>query len=133
MVRRLEALRQLQVVRYVINGLAATAVHFVVLQINLKLLGITSAGLANFIAAFWGIAASFTGSRLYVFHDHQQPVLQQASKFVLLYALIACLHGLVLYMWADLQGWDYRVGFLLATVLQVSFSYWCNKYLVFNK
>jgi len=133
MVRRLEALRQLQVVRYVINGLAATAVHFVVLQMNLKLLGITSAGLANFIAAFWGIAVSFTGSRLYVFHDHQQPVLQQASKFVLLYALIACLHGLVLYMWADLQGWDYRVGFLLATILQVGLSYWGNKNLVFKK
>ena len=131
--RRLEALPQLQVARYAINGLAATAVHFVVLQINLKLFGITSAGLANFMAAFFGIAVSFTGSRLYVFHDHQQPVLQQASKFGLLYALIACLHGLMLYMWADLQGWDYRVGFLLATMLQVSLSYWGNKYLVFVK
>ena len=133
MMRRLEALPQIQVARYAINGLAATAVHFVVLQINLKLFGITSAGLANFMAAFFGIAVSFTGSRLYVFHDHQQPVLQQASKFGLLYALIACLHGLMLYMWADLQGWDYRVGFLLATMLQVSLSYWGNKYLVFVK
>ncbi|EKE01577.1 MAG: GtrA family protein [uncultured bacterium] len=133
LLRRFEALPHLQVVRYAVNGLAATAIHFGVLQINLKLVGVTSAGLANFIAAFFGIAASFIGSRYYVFHGHQQPILRQASKFGLLYAVIACLHGLVLYAWTDLQGWDYRVGFLLATVLQVSLSYWGNKHLVFKK
>jgi putative flippase GtrA len=133
MLHRLEALPRLQVVRYAINGLVATAVHFGVLQINLKLLGIPSAGLANFIAAFFGIAVSFIGSRYYVFHGHQQSILQQASKFGLWYGVIACLHGLVLYAWTDLQGWDDRLGFLLATMLQVSLSYWGNKYLVFKK
>ena len=131
--RRLEALPQLQVVRYAINGLVATAVHFGVLQINLKLFGIPSAGLANFIAAFFGIAVSFIGSRYYVFHGHQQPILRQASKFGVLYAAIASLHGLVLYTWTDLQGWDYRVGFFLATALQVSLSYLGNKHMVFKK
>jgi putative flippase GtrA len=130
---RLEALPQLQVVRYAVNGLGATAVHFGVLQINLKLLDIPSAGLANLIAAFFGIAVSFIGSRYYVFRGHQRPFLQQASKFGLLYAVISCLHGLVLYLWTDLQGWDYRMGFLLATVLQVFSSYWGNKNLVFKK
>jgi putative flippase GtrA len=133
MMRRLEALPQLQVVRYAINGLVATAVHFGVLQINLKLFGIPSAGLANFIAAFFGIAVSFIGSRYYVFHGHQQPILRQASKFGVLYAAIASLHGLVLYTWTDLQGWDYRVGFFLATALQVSLSYLGNKHMVFKK
>lgn len=130
---QLEVLRQMQVLRYAINGLVATAVHFSVLQINLKLLGIPSAGLANFIAAFFGITVSFIGSRYYVFHGHQQSMLLQASKFGALYAAIACLHGLVLYVWSDLQGWDYRIGFLLATVLQVSLSYLGNKLLVFGK
>ena len=53
MLHRLETLPHLQVARYIANGLLATAVHFSVLQINLKLLGMTSAGLANFIAAFF--------------------------------------------------------------------------------
>lgn len=130
---RLETLRRLQVVRYVINGLVATAVHFGVLQINLKLLGVPSAGAANFIAAFFGITASFVGSRYYVFQSHQQPIFGQASKFGVLYAAMACLHGLVLYGWTDLQGWDYRIGFLLATALQVVLSYWGNKLLVFKR
>lgn len=133
LLRRLEALPNLQVVRYAVNGLAATAIHFGVLQINLKLVGMSSAGLANFIAAFFGIAVSFIGSRYYVFQSHRQPILRQASKFGGLYAAIACLHGLVLYGWSDLQGWDYRLGFLLATVLQVVFSYWGNKLLVFRE
>jgi putative flippase GtrA len=133
LLHRLEALPNLQVVRYAINGLAATAVHFSVLQINLKLLGIPSAGIANFIAAFFGISVSFIGSRYYVFHGRQQPILRQASKFGVLYAAIACLHGLLLYAWTDLQGWDYRLGFLLATVLQVSLSYWGNKIMIFKK
>ena len=131
--RKLEVLHQMPVLRYAINGLAATTVHFGVLQINLKLLGIPSAGLANFIAAFLGIAVSFIGSRYYVFHSHQQPILRQISKFGVLYAAIASLHGLVLYAWTDLQGGDYRLGFLFATVLQVSLSYWGNKHLVFCK
>lgn len=133
MLHRLEALQHLQVLRYAANGLAATAVHFCVLQVNLKLLGMESAGLANFIAAFFGIAVSFAGSRYFVFKAHRQPLLQQASKFGVLYAAIALLHGLVLYAWSDLRGWDYRIGFLVATVLQVVFSYWGNKLLVFKK
>lgn len=133
MLHRLEASPHLQVVRYVANGLVATAVHFSVLQMNLKLLGISSAGLANFIAAFFGIVVSFVGSRYFVFQAHRQPILKQASKFGGLYAAIAFLHGLVLYVWSDVQGWDYRIGFLLATVLQVVFSYWGNKLMVFNK
>ena len=119
--------------RYAVNGLAATAAHFSILQVNLKIFGLTSAGLANFIAAFFGITASFVGSRYYVFQSHQQSILRQASKFGALYATIACLHGLVLYVWSDRWGWDYRVGFLLATVLQVVLSYWGSKLLVFRK
>ena len=133
MLHRLETLPHLQVARYIANGLLATAVHFSVLQINLKLLGMTSAGLANFIAAFFGITASFVGSRYFVFQAHLQPILRQALMFGGLYAAIACLHGLVLYAWTDRWGWDYRIGFLLATVLQVVLSYWSNKHLVFRK
>ncbi|AZP11729.1 GtrA family protein [Undibacterium parvum] len=132
-VLRFKALLELQLMRYLINGVVATMVHFGVLQFNLKLLHIPSAGIANFIAAFFGITVSFLGSRYYVFQDHQQTLLTQASKFLALYAIIACFHGLLLYVWSDLWGYDYRIGFLLATALQVSLSYIGNKFLVFKK
>lgn len=118
--------------RYVINGLVATAVHYAVLTINIKLLSFNSAGLANLVAAIFGIAASFLGSRYFVFKSSQDRLLQQVSTFVFLYGAIAVLHGLILWAWSDIGGFDYRLGFLLATVAQVLFSYFGNKFLVFK-
>lgn len=121
-----------EVSRYAINGLIATAVHYGVLTANLSLLRFESAGLANFVAAIFGITMSFLGSRYFVFERSSESILQQAVKFSGLYGAIAVLHGLILWVWTDWQGLDYRTGFLLATCLQVSLSYLGNKFLVFK-
>lgn len=129
---RLEFWVSLPVVRYAINGLVATAVHFGVLELNIQILGFSSFGLANFIAVFFGIAASFIGSRYFVFTAQGDSIFRQVFKFAGLYTAIAFLNGGVLYAWSDIQGWDYRIGFILATMLQVVLSYWGNKLLVFK-
>ena len=118
--------------RYVINGFVATAVHYSVLVFNLDILSMPSAGAANFIAAIFGITASFLGSRYFVFQQTDGSMLNQMLKFGSLYFAIAILHGLVLFVWADSMGFDYRLGFLIATAFQVSLSYFGNKKLVFN-
>lgn len=126
--------RQLgEVARYVVNGLAATAVHYGVLSFCLEVLKLPSAGLANLVAAAFGITASFFGSRYFVFRRPDEPMLRQAARFGALYAAIAVLHALVLALWTDAGGLDYRWGFLVATGLQVALSYWGNKRLVFNQ
>ena len=118
--------------RYIVNGVVATAVHFAVLTFNLKVLGFTSAGLANLVAAVFGITASFAGSRIYVFHGSAEPLLRQIYRFILLYVSIALLHGVLLYVWTDVLALNYIAGFGIATVMQVIFSYWGNKILVFR-
>jgi putative flippase GtrA len=130
--RPAEAADRTRLVRYIINGLAATAVHFAVLSFNLQVLAMPSAGLANVLAAIAGISASFLGSRYFVFRSLDQAIIRQAVKFGLLYAMMAILHGLVLYLWSDVGRLDYRTGFLMATGLQVMLSYWGNKTLVFK-
>lgn len=122
-----------QLIRYIINGLVATAVHFSVLTFNLDVLGFQSAGVANLFAAIAGIGTSFLGGRYYVFENKDGSFAHQLGKFVLLYATIACLHGLILLVWTDSMHLDYRAGFLLATAVQVSLSYFGNKLLVFNR
>lgn len=119
--------------RYVINGVVATAVHFTVLNVNLHLLKFDSAGLSNFVAAIFGITASFLGSRYFVFARTSEGLFQQAVKFSGLYGFIAVLHGLFLWAWTDWNGFDYRSGFLIATIGQVALSYFGNKFLVFKK
>lgn len=121
-----------QLFRFVINGLLATAVHFGVLTLNIEVLGVMSAGLANAIAAIAGTTFSFLGSRYFVFSAKDGALFPQASKFALLYASMATLHGSVLYGWTDVMRLDYRLGFVLATALQFVLSYWGNQRWVFR-
>ena len=123
----------LEVVRYGINGVVATAVHYGILSFNLRVLDFSSAGMANLIAAGFGIAISFLGSRYFVFPSAGEPFIRQAVKFSGLYGAIAVLHGLVLFVWTDLYAADYRIGFLIATTMQMSLSFLGNKFLVFKK
>jgi putative flippase GtrA len=121
-----------QISRYVVNGLVATAVHYGVLTANINFLQFKSAGFANFVAAFFGIAVSFLGNRYFVFNKTSENIAKQAIKFSGLYGAIAVVHGMLLWVWTDWQGFDYRVGFLLATGIQVILGYLGNKFLVFK-
>jgi len=121
-----------QSIRYIINGLVATAVHFFILTFNLEVLDWSSAGVANLVAAAFGISASFIGSRYYVFYGSLEPLVKQLYRFMLLYVVIAILHGLLMYVWVDLYLQNYVIGFFLATAMQVACSYIGNKVLVFK-
>ena len=129
---KVAALLAQQSVRYLINGLAATAVHFAVLTFNLTVLGWRSAGISNLVAAIFGIAASFLGSRYFVFQGSTESLFKQVYRFIFLYAAIALLHGALMYVWADHYNLNYIVGFVVATGMQVLCSYWGNKRMVFK-
>jgi len=120
-----------EIIRYILNGLVATAAHYGAFLFNLSLLPAHSAGLANFLAAFIGISISFLGSRYFVFRNWQAPIVGQFLRFGALYAGIAILSGLTLFVWSDLLQLDKRVGFLIGVFLQVAFSYFGGKKLVF--
>jgi putative flippase GtrA len=121
-----------ELIRYGINGVFATAVHFGALYANINWLGIQSAGLANLLAAILGISFSFLGSRYFVYKNQADTIWRQAIRFASLYAGIACIHGALLWAWTDWQHQDYRAGFLIATAAQISLSYFGNKFLVFK-
>lgn len=122
-----------QLVRYLVNGVFATAVHYAALRFCLEVLHLGSAGLANMLAAPVGIATSFLGSRYYVFQRRETAIVQQAVRFMGLYAAIAALHGGLLYAWTDLLRLNYSVGFLIAVGMQVVLGYLAGKYLVFGQ
>jgi putative flippase GtrA len=121
-----------QFLRFIVNGVVATAVHFSVLVFCVEVAGFPSAALANAAAAVFGIAASFLGNRYFVFAKTGRNAIMEAARFGGLYAAIALFHGLSLLVWTDWLGFDYRVGFALATAMQVSLSYLGNKYIVFR-
>lgn len=122
-----------QPIRYLINGLVATCVSYGTLNACIHLAHIPSAGVANFIAAILGITASFLGSRYFVFPEGAESIWHQLARFWLLYAVLALMQAAVLFVWSDLAGLDYRIGFLIGTFLQMVCSYFGGKHWVFKQ
>ena len=121
-----------ELIKYFINGLVATSVHYGVLTFNIVILVLPSAGIANLIAACFGTASSFFGNRYFVFKNYEVSILTQAINFSALYGLIALLHGFFLFLWSDWLNLGYRSGFLIATFFQFILSYIGNKKMVFK-
>eukprot|EP01037_Dinobryon_pediforme_P017524 gene17524-17724_t len=121
-----------QPIRYLINGLFATAIHYGCLTIELSQFGVRSAGLANFFAAILGIATSFLGSRYFVFREFSETLMNQIARFAIVYGVLACIHAVLLFAWTDMIGLNYSIGFMIGICVQVVASYFGNKYLVFR-
>ncbi|MBT2768157.1 GtrA family protein [Stenotrophomonas sp. ISL-67] len=121
-----------QLLRYVINGLVATGVHFAVLTLLVEVVHVPSKGVANLLAAAVAIVASFLGNRLFVFAATQARASGQLWRFVLLYAAIALLNGGLMALWSDVLKFDYRVGFVLISIIQFILSFLGNRLLVFK-
>ena len=120
-----------ELVRYVLNGLLATAVHFGAAWLCLQLFAFRWASVANFVGVTMGISISFIGNRYFVFVQRASPWLQQLTRFALLYGVIAVIHVSILFVWADIGGGGFNTGFLLATCVQFLCSYWGNRNIVF--
>ena len=122
----------MEIARYLFNGIFATIVHYAILYLNVEILENPSAALSNFIASIVGISFSFLGNKYFVFRKYETKTIEQFTKFAMLYASIAVLHGLTLLAWTDWLGFDYRLGFMIAAGIQMATSYVGNKFLVFN-
>jgi len=121
-----------EILRYAINGLIATAVHYGVLTLNYDLFKFNSAGIANLVASIFGITTSFIGNRYFVFNIITESISTQFKNFLTLYGIIAILNFIIMYLWSDIMGYNYNYGFIIATILQFLFSYFGTKKLVFN-
>lgn len=118
------------VLRFALNGVLATSVHFSVLTALVHMPQWPSAGLANLIAACFGISVSYLGAKSFVFRS-QAPVASTLPRFLAIYAVVAALHGLVLAAWTDYGGLPYAIGFLIATLCSMVATFLGNRFLVF--
>jgi putative flippase GtrA len=132
-VRALSRLDAAEVARYLVNGAAATAVHFAVLWLGLDVLGVPSAGMMSAVASLMASTASFFGNRMFVFAAGGASVQRHATRFAAVYLLIALFHGGFLYGWTDLVGLDYRPGFVIALVIATVAGYLLNRHFVFSR
>lgn len=123
--------RLYEIMRYIVNGILATAVHYGIFLFSLSFITPFSAGISNFIASFVGIMISFMGNRYFVFCSWNAPLGPQFIRFSALYFGIAVVNGMTLTIWTDFWGLDKSIGFLVALIIQVVLSYLGGKRLVF--
>ena len=122
-----------ELARFVLNGIAATAVHFAALRFAMSVLHVPLASAATAFGVVFGISASFLGNRYFVFRASQGDLGSQFTKFIALYATTATFHAAVLFIWTDLLEINYTSGFLVATAFLTLLSYVGNKRLVFAR
>jgi len=122
-----------QFARYIVNGLVATLIHFIVLTVTIKVIGVSSAGLSNLVSSIFGISASYIGNRLFVFTSSKDNIPRQALKFTIAFTIVALIHGFVLFLWTDLFGFRYETGFMIAVSIQIVLGYFFNSKIVFVK
>ena len=120
------------IVRYLVNGSVATVVHFIALYLLVEIALTPSVGVANLVASVFGIGSSFLGNKYYVFAAGLSPMRRQLVLFVSFYALLALMHGSILYLWSDVLRFHYFSGFAIALVIQVVLGYAVNKHVVFK-
>ena len=125
-------MRHSTVLRFAVNGIVATAVHFAVLSFLIEIVHFASAGLANGIAALFGITASYLGNRMFVFRS-TAPTKQTLPRFVLIYALVAGWHVLALTIWTDMLHLPYQAGYVLATAASMTLTFLGSRWFVFAK
>ncbi len=121
-----------RILRFVVNGLFATAVHYAALTALVEGAGMASVALANAAAAVCGITVSYIGNRFFVLRS-RAPHRRAAPRFLGSYAAVVALHGGAMAVWADIAGLDYRPGFVLFTALAAVLTYLLNRLYVFRE
>ncbi len=125
------ALFERQLVRFALNGLAATAVHYAALTFFLEVVHVPSAGISNGIASFFGISASYIGNRVFVFGSKAR-VSRTLPAFVAIYAIVAAVHAGFLWIWTDIGQLPYPAGFVIATAISTTITFLASKIFVFK-
>lgn len=121
-----------QVILFILNGGMATVVHFSVLFLLIELFHVPSLVWANLTAGAVAITCSFMGNKYIVFNSHNEVMLHQLLKFVLVYICALFFHTFAIYELSSVYGIDYRVAFVVASFLVIMFTFLSNKLMVFK-
>jgi len=117
--------------RFIVNGVAATATHYVALMVLAEWLGGRPVGLMNLLAAALGVAVSYLGNHHFVFRSTRRQ-RDTLGRFLGAYGLTTLAHGLLMGAWADLAGLPTTPGFVAITGMTAFANYLVGRFWVFE-
>ena len=117
--------------RFVLVGLTATAVHFLVIVISIHVFSVRSPTLATVFGTVLGTLTSYFGHHRYTFSAIGRHV-PRFSMFIATYGLVMGLHAGTMYVLSDLLGIAYAIPFVIATVASATATFVLNRQIVFR-
>ncbi len=123
------------ILSYLFFGVLTTVVNYVIYLPCYNILGL-SATLSNCISWVAAVAFAYLTNKPFVFKSHDwsmKTVLPELTRFVGCRVGSGLAETLILFVTADLLGWNGNVWKLLTSVLVVVLNYVGSKLLVFRK
>lgn len=122
----------IQVRRFGLVGLAATAVHFTILTGLVEIGRCPWPAVASVIGSVFGIAISYLGNYRWTF-ARTEPHREFVSRFVFTYLATMAGHAGIMFLLIDGFGFHYPVAFALATSISTATNFGLAKTLVFER
>ena len=116
---------------FIVVGLAATLVHFLMILALVDVLGWMGPTAATGIGSVIGISVSYLGNHRFVFNAQGQHA-HYALRFVFTYLVVTGIHTSLMYLFTEFWGLRYEWGFVTATVISAATTFLANRYLVFK-
>lgn len=123
--------RYVEIVKYLIVGVATTGVNFIVYYTASRALGVNMMW-ANCLAWFFAVLFAFIASRYIVFQDKDDKIIMQFTKFVssrLFSGVIEQGLFVIFLTWSGIG--DLKVKVLIA-IVTIILNYITSKYIVFK-
>jgi putative flippase GtrA len=122
-----------EALKFLLNGLISTLIHYVILVVAIEILGVVSIVLANMMAGATAVLYSFVGNKYYVFKSHDEVLYFQAFKFLIVYTLLIILHTIAMFVLTNKMSVSYHISFIMVSSLFAMASFFLNKIVVFRR
>lgn len=122
----------IEVTRFGIVGLAATAMHYLVLTVLVELVRIPPTP-ANGLAFLCALGITYLGQSLRVFRKRSQHGVSQVLRFIVSLAVGLLSNMAIMAISVHAFKLDYQTGFLLALIFVPMLSFMINRSWVFRE
>lgn len=120
--------------KYSVNGLFATLMHYLALIILIEFFKIKYIGIGNIFASIVGIIFSFFGNKYLVFHmnSNRRQTIKKFVEFSASYIVIAIIGAAIFFLLTDIFRFNYHYGFFLIIIIQFILGYLTSSNLIFK-
>jgi putative flippase GtrA len=121
----------MEIIRFGVVGLTATAMHYLTLILMVELLAIPPT-LANGLAFLCALFITYLGQSLWVFQERSQHSITQMLRFTVSLGVGLLSNMAIMAVSMHALGLGYQNGFLLSLLLVPVLSFMINRFWVFN-